>query len=100
MATKTKEEVIQEIKNYIDKFGLSYSSWVIGITNDAKATLFNSHKVDRESGKWIYRTVESNDTVNSIKKYFIDLGLENFSNNSAPEYNIVYAYKKATGTNP
>jgi hypothetical protein len=97
---KTKQEIIDEIKAHIDSDKSPYSTWYIGITNDANRRLFdeNEHNVSKENGWWIYRSSGTKDIAQEIKKFFLELGLKGVRGGGAEDTLIVYAYKISPST--
>ena len=97
----SKKEIIREIARHIELCGGGYSDWYVGITDDAKKSLFNEHAVIENKDAWICRQAESNSEARSVGDCFVnrletcgDMG----SGNSA--LTIIYAYKKVSHTKP
>jgi len=98
---KTKSEIKQEIKDYIDQNGGSYKSWYVGIAKDPKDRLFNEHSVRKDEDCWIFRTAVDSDTARDIEKYFVnDLGMDGGTGGGDEDAKSDYAYKKNSHTNP
>ena len=57
--SNSKDEIIGEIKEQIKKSGSDFSDWYVGVSKDAKNSLFNTHKVKEKGKWWIYRTALS-----------------------------------------
>lgn len=97
----SKLNIINEIKQYIDNCGGSYSSWYLGISNDAKYRLFVGHKVNENTDNWIYRIAINSDVAREIEEYFIEhIGTDGGTGGGDDSTNMVYAYKKNSHTNP
>ncbi len=80
-----------EIENHIGK---DYSSWYVGIAQNASDRLFKDHNVNKEKGSWIYRKAESRAIAERIEKYFIDKhGTQGHPGGGSDETTFVYAYK-------
>ncbi|HCV43623.1 MAG TPA: hypothetical protein DGH68_09075 [Bacteroidetes bacterium] len=98
---KTKQEIITEIKSYISTRGGEFSSWFVGVTNDATARLLHQHKVDQRKDSWVFRTADSAATAKEIEDYFVKvLGAEGGASTGTETADKVYAYKKSERTIP
>jgi len=93
-------KIIQEIKDYIRKYGGSFPSWYIGITEDPKGRLFNEHNVSEKNGNWIYQPTSSSATARNIEQHFLGLGMDGGSGGGDYLSKAVYSYKKTSSTNP
>jgi len=99
--TKTKEDIISDITNYVANYGGRYSSWYVGISNDGRQRLFNGHNVSEGNDPWIYRQASSHQVARAIEQYFIDIcGTDGGTGGGDTSSDIVYAYKKAAHTRP
>jgi len=93
MAAETRQVVKQEIKDYIDRQGLIYSSWYVGIATKPKDRLFNDHGVDKDKGTWIHRECMSADAAREVEDYFINtLGTKGGPGGGDEDTCHVYAY--------
>ena len=93
------EAIIDDINNYIQKVGGSYSDWYVGIGEDAQDIVLNIHKVN--SNFWMYKETESPQIAREVVNYFVNtLGTD--GDVGAGDYagHVVYACKKAKRTNP
>lgn len=98
---KTEQEIKQEIKDYMKKWGGSISSWYVGISEEPKNRLFNGHSVKEKGDAWIYITASSSEAARRIEKYFTDvLGTDGDIGGGDEDANAVYAYKKDSHTSP
>ena len=98
---KSKQEIISDIKNYIQKGGGGYRSWYVGISKNARDRLFNGHGVNEEDDLWIYRRASSSQVAREIEIYFVSmLGTDGGAGGGDEAADMVYAYKKAAHTNP
>ena len=91
--------IINEIEQFMSKFGGYYSDWYVGIATNPKDRLFNDHNVNEQNDVWIFRTADTDDIARSIEQYFLtqretDGGPGGGSNSSK----VVYAYKKTPVT--
>lgn len=89
----TKAQIAQEIANYVQNCGGSYSQWYCGIAADSRTRLFNDHRVDEGNGSWIYRGCISSDEARAIEDYFIRNGMKGGCGGGDSSTKSVYAYK-------
>lgn len=92
--------IIQEIEDYVSKYGGYFSSWYIGIAEDPEDRLFNQHNVNKKNDNWIYRPTSSSATARNIEQYFLGLGMDGGSGGGDYLSKAVYCYKKTYLTNP
>ncbi|NQT81050.1 MAG: hypothetical protein HQ555_11755 [Candidatus Aminicenantes bacterium] len=98
---KGRQEIIDDIKEHIDKSRFPYSSWYVGISKDARDRLFNGHKVNEKDAWWIYRQASSTQTAREIEDYFVNtLGTDGGPGGGDEDADMVYAYKKESYTEP
>lgn len=98
---KSKQEIISDIKEYMQKCGGGYSAWYVGISKDARDRLFNGHSVREKEDFWIYRTATSSQATREIEDYFVNtLGTDGGAGGGDEMADVIYAYKKAAHTNP
>lgn len=92
----TATEIVKDIEDYVgnDK----YSNWYAGIASDAKARIFTDHKVDEKSGRWIYRTADSNAVARTAEDTLHKDGFDGGPGGGDSGTTRVYAYKKTTAT--
>jgi len=96
---KLREDIIQEIKAYIEKHSGNYPNWYVGIASDAEDRLFNDHEVDKVNDLWIYEKAENSETAREIEGYFIDkLDTDGDTGGGDDKTKFVYAYKKNSHT--
>lgn len=96
----TSQQIVQEIKAYIQNTGGAYSGWYAGITSDVEQRLFGDHGVDKKNDSWIYRTGDSSDAARNAENSLLNLGCDGDSGGGDSGARIVYAYKKNSHTNP
>lgn len=95
----TKQQIIFEIKEYIDTTKTVYSDWYVGITDDAVTRLFTEHNVDKVNDQWIYRTCDSNIDARTVEDYFLNhLHTTGGTGGGDDNSTRVYAYKTNTHT--
>ena len=98
----TKEQIVKDIKEYIGRSGAStWSEAYVGVSKNAKDRLFNGHGVQEKGDRWIYRQAESSDIARETEAYFTDtLGTDGATGGGDETADYVYAYKKASHTDP
>lgn len=98
---KSKQEIINDIKGHIQKGGGGYGAWYVGISKDARDRLFSDHKVKEKGDWWIYRQASSSKVAREIEDHFVNsLGTDGGTGGGDLTADIVYAYKKASRTDP
>ena len=98
---KSKQEIINDISAHIQKSGGGYRAWYVGISKNARDRLFSSHKVREENDWWIYRQAGSSQVAREIENYFVNsLGTDGGTGGGDVTADEVYAYKKASHTDP
>ena len=98
---KEKQEIIDEITTHIQRCGVNYSAWYVGISKDAKDRLFNGHNIREKKDAWIFRTAISSQIARDSEEYFVNtLGTDGDTGGGDNTSDMVYAYKKAAHTNP
>ena len=98
--SKTKEQIVEDIRGHKDDRGGAYKDWYVGISKDAKDRLFNGHNVKEKGDAWIVRTASSADVAREIEKHFESLGMHDGGGGGSDASNRVYAYKKQAHTKP
>lgn len=96
----TRQDIIKEIQKYVN--GTNYSSWYVGITNDADRRLFGTseHNVNKYFGRWMQLPADSKQDAQDIEKYFLSQGMDGDTGGGNDDTTIVYCYMKTHGTNP
>ena len=89
----TQEKAISAIEVHMGKFTSPPTNWYIGIANNVRQKLFIEHNVSEQNDKWIYTTLESNDSAKEIKRHFVNIGLQSEDSNDELG-NIIFAYQK------
>jgi len=91
----------QDIKNYIVSNRGSYGGWYVGVTSDPRDRLFNGHGVIEKDDAWIFSIYSSDATARAAESYFLKtLGTDGGPGGGNDPCKCVYAYKKASHTNP
>ncbi|MBN1383270.1 MAG: hypothetical protein JW983_00110 [Elusimicrobia bacterium] len=95
----TEEDIKNEIKNHMRKYGGSLLDWYVGITSDPESRLFGEHKVDKNKNSWLY--IQTNDeTARNVGHYFVNyLGTDGKAN-GVEHSSYVYIYRKTWRTKP
>ena len=98
---KSKQEIINDIKEHIGKEGGGYQSWYVGISEDARDRLFNGHSVPEKEAWWITRAASSASVAREVEEHFVNtLKTGGGPGGGSDKSNQVYAYKKTSVTNP
>jgi len=96
-----KQEIIDDIKKYIIENKGDYNSWYVGVSSDARNSLFKDHKVKENGNHWIYKTALSSEIAREVEKHLIIvLGTHGEIGSGEETAKMVYAYKKAMHTDP
>jgi hypothetical protein len=96
------ESKLKIINNFVDYFtmgGGDYSAWYVGISKDAKLRLLK-HGVREKSDSWIFDKATSVMAAREIEEYFIKKGTDGNDGGEDEAADMIYAYKKASHTNP
>lgn len=94
----TKQQILQNIIDYVAKCGGTYSQWYVGVAAIPRDRLFNNHSVDEKSGYWIYDTCATSDEARAIEDYFIGKGMKGGPGGGDSTTKSAYAYKITSGT--
>lgn len=98
---KSKEEIMREIKEYIERCGGGYSEWYVGISKDARKRLFVDHNVNEKEDYSISIPVGSTQVARIVEHYFVSfLGTDGGPGGGDEDADMVYAYKKQPHTDP
>lgn len=93
----SKQEIIGDIKNYIQSRDGDYSNWCVGIGQNVQDIFRNRHKV--KGDWWMYKYVHSFQAAKEVKDYFVNtLGADGDTKDADDTANIVYVYKKLVHT--
>jgi len=96
-----KQEIIDDIKKYILENRGDYNLWYVGVSSDARKSLFKEHEVKEKGDRWIYKTAISSEIAREVEKYFlIVLGTDGIIGSGEETARMVFAYRKAMHTNP
>ena len=96
-----KQEIIDDIKKYIQEKRGDYGLWYVGVSSNARNSLFSEHKVKEKEDFWIYKTALSSEIAREVEKYFlIVLGTDGLIGNGEETSRMVYTYRKTTHTDP
>ena len=99
--TKTKQEIINDLDAHIKDGGGGYPAWYVGIASDARDRLFNDHKVKEKGDSWVFRQTSFSGVAREIEDYFVNmLGTDGGAGKGVVFTDMVYAYKKASHTDP
>ena len=96
-----KQEIIDDIKKYIKENRGDYNLWYVGVSSNARNSLFIEHKVKEKEDLWTYKTAVSSEIAREVERYFlIVLGTDGMIDSDDETARIVYAYRKAIHTDP
>ncbi len=98
--TEDDKRKASEIRAYIEKGPGPWSSWYAGVAEDARDRLFNGHSVDKDKGKWSYRTFSSDDVARQVEQDLFAKGCDGGPGGGSEDSKMVYAYHKEAGTKP
>lgn len=90
--------VINEIQNYMAKFGGYYSDWYCGVASVPRDRLFNAHNVNEQNGIWIYNDCGNDDTAREVEAHFLNKGCKGGDGGGSWQSKYVYAYKITADT--
>ena len=73
---KSKQEIISDIDAHIEDCGGAYSSWYVGITEDAERRVFQEHGVVKGKDTYIWRKASSSVVARDVEAHFLDKGCD------------------------
>lgn len=89
-----EETIKSDIENYIAKNGGVYSTWYVGIAQNAPDRLFKDRNVKENGGAWIWRPAASRTIAERIEKYLIEThGTQGNPGGGSDATTSVYAYR-------
>jgi len=98
---RDKQEIIDDIKEYILKNKGDYNSWYVGVSSDARKSLFKEHEVKEKGDRWIYKTAITSEIAREVERHLlIVLKIDGVVGSGEETAKMVYAYKKAMHTDP
>ena len=90
---QTFKEIIEKIDEHLKKSGKRYySEFCIGISENARKSLFEIHHVDKDNSWWIYVTAVSVNDAEKVEKYYSELGMRRGSGATNESSKMVYCY--------
>ena len=96
-----KQKIIDDIKKYILKSKGDYSSWYVGVSSDARKSLFEEHKVKEKGDRWIYKTAITSEIAREVERYLlVVLKIDGVVGSGEETDKMIYAYKKVAHTDP
>ena len=97
---ESKDDIVKEFLDYMDKHGGEYADWYVGISKHAEQRLREEHKVGIFD-PWIYAIANSSNAARDVEDFFInELETDGGTGGGDETSDGVYAYKKATHTVP
>jgi hypothetical protein len=95
------EEIVDEIKRNIRKFGGKFSDWRVGTAKDARGPCFQSRLVAELRDGLIYREAFTADAARAIQHHFVhDCGLQPDLTTAPGRGKIAFAYPKTAPAHP
>ncbi len=92
---KTKQQIIEDIRGYIQKRGGKPGEWQVDVGTNQRARLFKAHDIRERGDCWIVRRAES---PQAAREASIDLAgtlRRAVSKSSAESGDFVYAFRKS-----
>jgi hypothetical protein len=89
-----EERVVSDIVSYIQQADGDFSSWYVGIADDARTCLFKEHNVDEASGLWIFdNAITENCARNAEQRIIEEHKTQGIIGGAGYTTTSVYAYK-------
>lgn len=89
----SKQEIIDNFKNYIQSRGGNYSNWYIGIACDPEDLFLQLQNLDNQC--WDYTHIYDPQVARQILDYFINtLGIKETVSSADATADIIYVYKR------
>ena len=87
------DDIVQQTKAYMGRFGGYYSDWYAGIAADAKDRLFNGHGVSETGGAWIFHDCGTDTLSRRVEDHFLNLGCKGGPGGGDASTRFFYAYR-------
>ncbi|MBL29213.1 MAG: hypothetical protein CMM50_16905 [Rhodospirillaceae bacterium] len=96
------QQIKYEILAYIKEFGGDFSDWYVGVADDPKRLLVETHGIDEEVDPWLWKQALTYTAARNVQAYFLDRLRTDGVPAGPPDENFdcVYLYKKAPHTSP
>ena len=97
----TQNDIIQAIETFFRSewpAGGTNTSFYIGISADGHARLFEGHKVDEKTDKWVCYKADSELVARNVEKYFLDLGMDGGAGGGDDDTDEVYCFLQNSHT--
>ncbi len=89
-----EERIVSDIVGYIRQAGGDFSTWYVGIADDARARLFRDHNVDEAAGLWIFdNAITENCAHNAERRIIEEHQTQGMVGGAGYTTTSVYAYK-------
>ena len=85
---------------HMKKEGSPPKNWYVGITSDIENRLFGDHNVPKKDHWRIHRKAFTSNDARAVEKAFLDYGCDGGAGGGDDTATFVYAYLKASVTNP
>jgi hypothetical protein len=96
------QQIKYDLLGYIKEFDQVFDNWFVGITDDPRKTLADTHGLDLEKDHWIYKQALSFTAARTVQLYFLERlktdGVAVIDGNE--NLDCVYAYHKTGHTKP
>jgi hypothetical protein len=96
------QQIKYELLGYIKEFDQRFENWFVGIAEDPKKTLAETHGLDLDADLWIYKQALSFSAARAVQRYFLErLNTDGIAITEGDEnLDCVYAYQKNRHTRP
>ena len=95
------KQVVSRIRGHIKKRGGANNTWFVGLGKDARACLFETHRVRQKGDCWVLVHAESSSVARRVKSHLMKKhGVSGGQDLKGQRGDFVYAYKKSAHTKP
>jgi hypothetical protein len=84
---------MNEVMTHMGKYGGKYQDWYVGVTADAKVSLFKEHGVKESDDAWICRKCADDVSARQIERYFMKKGCKGGFVDEEKSTRFFYAYR-------
>ncbi len=101
VTAQSNQQIVSDFEAYMHRKGGGFRAWFVGLSEDAKKSLFDDHGVKEEGDAWIYARAGTPDDAWVIERFFVEVGgTDGGVGGGETTATEVYAYKKAPHTKP
>lgn len=90
-ATKTPQDIVNDIVSYVNLPGKYWTGWYVGIASDPRSRLFTDHNVNETGGRWIYINAGNETDARAIEKFLLDT-YKAQGDTGGGDYSTTYVY--------